>query len=189
MKTRAGWVSNSSSSSFVCQVCGEECGGFDMSMSECGMVECENGHVICEGHQKKGVSYTPEQKKEKMLESYRDTLEYLHGDTYYSPQQRDERIKRYQGWFAEVEAMSGVALEEYFEYGEGSDWWYDYEADSGFGAELCPICQFEVGRPQDMLAMVLFETGDTRDAILERIRNQFSSYGEARAAWRGKAND
>ena len=47
MKIRKGFVSNSSSSSFVCDVCGEEVSGMDMSLSEAEMYECENGHTFC----------------------------------------------------------------------------------------------------------------------------------------------
>ena len=49
-KYRQGFVSNSSSSSFVCDVCGYETSGYDMCLSEAGMVQCENGHELCEEH-------------------------------------------------------------------------------------------------------------------------------------------
>jgi len=48
MKIRNGFVSNSSSSSFTCSVCGgDEC-GYDMSYRELGMIRCKNGHIIHE---------------------------------------------------------------------------------------------------------------------------------------------
>ena len=54
MKIRNGFVSNSSSSSFVCDLCGEVYEGWDASPSdpsyEC--TECENGHVMCNEHLK-----------------------------------------------------------------------------------------------------------------------------------------
>ena len=50
MKIRTGFVSNSSSSSFVCDVCGEECSGMDMCLSDAQMYQCENGHTFCESH-------------------------------------------------------------------------------------------------------------------------------------------
>jgi len=49
-KIRNGFVSNSSSSSFICVVCGEEASGWDLSLSDAEMVECKNGHVFCDSH-------------------------------------------------------------------------------------------------------------------------------------------
>jgi len=54
-------VSNSSSSSFICDICGHEASGWDMCLSEAYMVECVNGHVFCEDHLDK-------EKFEKMIE-------------------------------------------------------------------------------------------------------------------------
>lgn len=50
MKIRKGFVSNSSSSSFICDVSGHlEC-GFDMSIEDAQMYECENEHTFCEDY-------------------------------------------------------------------------------------------------------------------------------------------
>lgn len=48
MKIRNGFVSNSSSSSFVCDVCGNEQSGMDMCLSDANMCNCENDHTFCE---------------------------------------------------------------------------------------------------------------------------------------------
>jgi len=48
MKIRQGFVSNSSSSSFVCDVSGYEVSGFDLCLWEVGMVQCKNGHTFRE---------------------------------------------------------------------------------------------------------------------------------------------
>lgn len=50
MKDRIGFVSNSSSSSFVCDVCGESFSGWDLSYREAGLFGCEHGHTFCEEH-------------------------------------------------------------------------------------------------------------------------------------------
>lgn len=50
MKVRHGFVSNSSSSSFICNVCGSECSGMDMGLQDAEMYECENGHTFCYDH-------------------------------------------------------------------------------------------------------------------------------------------
>ena len=47
MKKRKGFVSNSSSSSFVCDVCGNDVSGMDMCLDEAEMAECKNGHTVC----------------------------------------------------------------------------------------------------------------------------------------------
>ena len=48
MKYRSDFVTNSSSSSYTCDICGRTESGWDISLSEAGMVECVNGHTICE---------------------------------------------------------------------------------------------------------------------------------------------
>ena len=50
MKTRTCFVSNSSSSSYVCDVCGETYEGYDASLYDSNMYECKRGHIFCEDH-------------------------------------------------------------------------------------------------------------------------------------------
>ena len=47
MKYRKCHVTNSSSSSFICDICGRVESGWDMGVNEAGMYECENGHTFC----------------------------------------------------------------------------------------------------------------------------------------------
>ena len=55
MKIRKGFVSNSSSSSFICDVCGNAESGMDFSVSDANMFECENGHTVCVDHMNQGL--------------------------------------------------------------------------------------------------------------------------------------
>ena len=48
MKYRLSFVTNSSSSSYVCEICGRQESGWDLCLSDAGMYECENGHIFCE---------------------------------------------------------------------------------------------------------------------------------------------
>jgi hypothetical protein len=50
MKFRRDFVTNSSSSSYVCEICGCEDSGYDCCASDLGFIECEHGHTICEEH-------------------------------------------------------------------------------------------------------------------------------------------
>ena len=49
MKLRTGFVSNSSSSSFVCDITGATESGYDASARDCGFAQCSNGHTFVEG--------------------------------------------------------------------------------------------------------------------------------------------
>ena len=44
MKMRNGFVSNSSSSSYICEICNEIESGYGIGPSDLGMEYCENGH-------------------------------------------------------------------------------------------------------------------------------------------------
>jgi hypothetical protein len=59
MKIRNGFVSNSSTSSFVCDFCGEQYTGWDASPydKEYDCSICENEHVLCNMHLKEDVIY------------------------------------------------------------------------------------------------------------------------------------
>jgi hypothetical protein len=50
MKIRAGFVSNSSSSSYICEVCGDTFEAWDEGISRFHLVQCNQDHLFCECH-------------------------------------------------------------------------------------------------------------------------------------------
>ena len=47
LKYRKSFVTNSSSSSYICDICGRVESGWDIGLDEADMFECVNGHVFC----------------------------------------------------------------------------------------------------------------------------------------------
>lgn len=52
MKIRLNFVSNSSSSSYICEISGEVESGYDAGMRELGFCQCEKGHIFKEEYLK-----------------------------------------------------------------------------------------------------------------------------------------
>lgn len=50
MKFRKDFVTNSSSSSYVCEICGYSESGYDIGLRDIDMMECVNGHIFCCEH-------------------------------------------------------------------------------------------------------------------------------------------
>lgn len=92
MKIRLGFVSNSSSSSYTCSVCGSTESGMDMNLRDAEMVECVNGHDVCVNHLSQAD--LPIEAKRKALMT----------DQYLSVESRNE-----------IRLMSDEEVEERFE--------------------------------------------------------------------------
>jgi len=66
MKIRVGFVSNSSSSSFVCEVCGDSFESYDEGPAHFGLVMCDgHDHLFCEAHR-----INPKEKDENDHDAY-----------------------------------------------------------------------------------------------------------------------
>lgn len=71
MKVRNGFVSNSSSSSFTCDLCGDVESGWDLCLREIDWTQCINNHIICEACLPNGFTYgKPEQMEDESNEAF-----------------------------------------------------------------------------------------------------------------------
>ena len=146
MKFRKDFVTNSSSSSFVCEICGHEESGFDLSLSECDMFECENGHVLCLEHM---LDPTREEKINEILKN-----------DYWNPETREYDIKYTR---EELEDMDDDKL---FDTLLGSEKFYEVPEC------FCPICQFEEYSSYDMASYLLAQYKVSKDDAFAEIKKQ-----------------
>lgn len=155
MKIRNGFVSNSSSSSFTCDVCGTTESGMDASPSDFDMSTCVNNHTFCNDHAPESEPMTPKQ--------YRDSIKtQIESCTWMDKEsiQRD---------IAEMEMVPDDEIEEFYN---------DNYSDDGVPECQCPICTFKALSDADGFEYLKKKFSMGNQEILEAIRVHFKSYGE-----------
>lgn len=142
MKIKQDFVTNSSTTSFICLKCGDVEAGMDISLEEANMVECSAGHVFhdgCFGD----VSMLTEREKE-IRETY----------TYVYDLKDDERKKL----VAELETCENLSLNE-------------YEENIVYSAKICPICNLELIQDKTILEYLLKTHGLDRAEVENAMRD------------------
>lgn len=151
MKFRTDYVTNSSSSSYVCEICGRTESGWDIGLSECEMMECVNGHVFCCDEALDMPS------KKEMIKAILEN-EYNKKETYdYNTRQYIERI------YTEDELLEMEEDTLFFKF-------YCEEGYYGVPESVCPICQFIEYSEYDLSAYLLKEYGISRDEVFAEVK-------------------
>ena len=154
MKVRTGFVSNSSSSSFICDICGREESGMDMSAENAGMIECINGHTFCE---EMAIDSSVEEQTDELL-IFLEGSKYSYGANMYK-ELLGIRDKLSPAEFAKH------AIER-----------WEYEGDGESFPSQCPICQFKYISTKDITRYMMKKHGTTKEEILEEFVTQFENY-------------
>jgi hypothetical protein len=149
---RKCFVSNSSSSSFVCCLTGEADSGMDASPSDLGMIECANGHIFYERFLLEGEDPT--------LQDKRDWLK-----------SQSEKYDWYKKHYEDSLAMDDEEFEEYFE----DEWDYEFN-EEGISTKRCPVCQMQDLPNDDLSAYFLAQLGKTRKEFAGMMKEQFGTY-------------
>ncbi len=153
MKIRKGFVSNSSTTTYTCDVCGEEAAGRDISLSDWGMFQCINNHTVCEKHE---IHVTGDMKK-TMLLNYTDEWSNDKGETV---RKEAKEIIDEDGDWEEL-------FEETFEE-------YTYESPE----ERCPICQFKEISSDETIRYIFKKNNTTKEEVMAEMKKTFSNYKE-----------
>ncbi|NPV13095.1 MAG: hypothetical protein HPY57_15115 [Ignavibacteria bacterium] len=167
MKIRKGFVSNSSSSSFVCDVCGQDVSGWDMSLHDAEMYQCENGHTFCEDH---AINFEFNREfaialVEKSINKTKKAIENYGAKDYYvdSLKENEETLKKL------------TLCEEDLDYDEIIE---QHEYRYELPAQYCPICQMEHITTSDMVKYLLKENGKTKEQIELEMKEKFVDIDE-----------
>ena len=156
MKIRKGFVSNSSSSSFICEVCGNVESGYDASPDELGFARCEKGHTFCQDH----VKEMTEEKAKVLLEKIKAHPDYV-SEEFLEQEEADQ-----------IQELMELNISE-FSYRTMQDYGYDELPE-----ELCPICALEALSDSDILSYILKEHGSTREFVIEKAKKEFGTYSK-----------
>jgi len=164
---RLSFVTNSSSSSFVCEVCGASEGGYEVSRSDVGFAQCENGHEFCERHTL-SPEVTTDMLKKELQEALDTHLRWAAESTNKRSASRyRETAAEYQEKLSEVNQM------------EPDDIRSEYLAlFDELPAVFCPICALGVVRDSDILMYIQRKTGVKTTEVEREIQQQFGTLDE-----------
>lgn len=152
MKFRTDYVTNSSSSSFVCEICGRIESGWDMALRDCEMMECVNGHVFCFDE----ALETPSKK-----EMIKVILE------------NEWNIRDEYDWRTHTTITEILSEEDLMELEEW-DLFTDFYTEDGYYSIpecMCPICQFIEYSESDLSAYLFKKYGVSRDEVFTEVKS------------------
>lgn len=174
MKIRTCYVSNSSSSSYICEVCGEVREAYDQGPEDVGMCECVVGHVFCEGHALEGDPITAGELRkafenhwslsrgeQEIVNHYPDALMFYRTVLQMPDSQVIENSPLFQ-YNTDAEALIKDAF------------------DGKMRESCCPICMFHVLSEHEGFDFLKKLHGLTDAAILDEIRQKFKNHWEFR---------
>ena len=165
MKIRKSFVTNSSSSSYICDICGREETGYDLSLSDVGMFQCEYSHTFCEHHKKNTNFDLRKYLTNKIINDLRQML------SDKSDRNNSDRAYWARRYLELLDDLKTKEEEDLMDFGEE-----EFDLRWEHPSELCPICSFETLTDKDGLQYFLKKYNMNRQDVLNELKNQFESY-------------
>jgi hypothetical protein len=176
---RKGWVSNSSSSSFICDVCGDAESGWDACVSDFGMTRFYCDHIVCDSEWSMDIdNLTFDQKKQLVDDNDRYSVEdkfekQLFEGRYGSDLSEAEQVILKEAIKAEFDKRTKEYYEDidYEELIEGFD-----ETPRTF----CPICNLETISDKTILRYIVNTHNISIIEVEDIIRDKFKTLDEVK---------
>jgi hypothetical protein len=170
MKTRLFFVSNSSTSSFICCVCNELEAGQDASPKDFDMIECINGHTVhrdCIKDELKTLS----EEAEDML-SYYDLEEYVESN------EEDISPVDLAKYKEIIEIEHKTDYKDRISYDLGNGVGLSPCLEIGLSEALCPMCNLGKLNNSLLLKYLVATENVIIEDVMKEIRTRFNNYKE-----------
>ena len=177
MKFRKDFVTNSSSSSYICEITGEaeevENGEFD----DAGLCKCENDHVFYNHYKIKDVDYRL--LKEKFIELAKNKVKEF--ERIIKSCDNEDRITRCKAIIYDIEedikAFNLAECNEDIEYITQNSDARSYYLECGAILKCqCPICSFKKISCQDRMEYIYKKLDQDKQSLDKEILDKFASY-------------
>jgi hypothetical protein len=171
MKIRTGFVSNSSSSSFICDVSGKTYIGYDCGLEDAEMFECKEGHYFFDNYL---VGSCDELHKEQVLRDYyynkaKTKYEDSNSTFFYKlkPEEKEALVQEEKDLEPE---LSEDKIQELMD----DDYIERYEIPSKY----CPICTLTHIKDDTLIKFLLKELNQDREQVVNNIKGLYSTLEE-----------
>ena len=160
MKIRKGFVTNSSSTSYICEISGEKSDiVWDTEdMRDVGFVRCSNEHIFLE-------DFILDVSEEKILEYIRS---YANDIYKWVEKHEDYEMLSLAEEFAKTGTVNEKEQEEFFDYCRK----YYFEDFHGVLPIECPICQMQEFSMYDLIDYLSKKTNITDKEVLEYVKSK-----------------
>lgn len=168
MKFRLGFVSNSSTSCFICQICGEVDGSMDASASDFGILECVNGHTFhggCSGLSDEIISLAERSSEdlEEWLSENGDDIKEEVRTKIKSALDEEDYAKQHKMFPIDLgNGLTALGCCENLVISESA----------------CPMCQMTHMDNDEVMEFLLKSGIISKDFIKNEVKSRFKNYGE-----------